>query len=105
MKKFKILVTSTSFQDSNGSHHELLAKKKWDLSFMRGPLNEIQLLEIIDKYDGIICGDDSYTKKVLKKGKTMKKKMIGGKKKKTAKAKKSKKKKSKKAKKTMKKRK
>lgn len=68
MKKFKVLVTSTSFQDSNGSHHELLAKKKWDLSFMRGPLNEIQLLEIIDKYDGIICGDDSYTQKVLKKG-------------------------------------
>ena len=35
---------------------------------MRGPLNEYELLNVIDKYEGIICGDDDYTSVVLEKG-------------------------------------
>ena len=64
----KILVTSTSFQDTPGNHHAFLKSKKCNVDFMRGPLNEYELLNIIDKYDGIICGDDDYTSEVLEKG-------------------------------------
>tara|TARA_Y100000768_G_C23942923_1_gene666074 strand:+ start:634 stop:1563 length:930 start_codon:yes stop_codon:yes gene_type:complete len=66
----KILVTSTSFQDTPGEHHNLLKSQKWDCSFLRGPLKEKNLLKIIHNYDAIICGDDDYTSKVLKKGKS-----------------------------------
>ncbi len=64
----KILVTSTSFQDTPGNHHTFLKSKKCNVDFMRGPLNEYELLNVIDKYDGIICGDDDYTSVVLEKG-------------------------------------
>ena len=68
MKRFKVLVTTTSFQDTPGSHHELLNQMNWDLEFLRGPLNESQLKDVIHKFDGIICGDDDYNSKILKKG-------------------------------------
>jgi len=35
-------------------------------------LSEAELIPIIEKYDGIICGDDSFTKKVLEKAKKLK---------------------------------
>ncbi|GAH75542.1 unnamed protein product, partial [marine sediment metagenome] len=35
-------------------------------------LSEAELVPIIEKYDGIICGDDSFTKKVLQKAKKLK---------------------------------
>lgn len=35
-------------------------------------LNENQLLEIIDRFDGVIAGDDSFTSNVLRKGKKLK---------------------------------
>lgn len=61
----KILVTSTSFQDTPGKHHELLKSKNFDLDFRRGPLSEAELLAMKWNYDGIIMGDDEYTKSVL----------------------------------------
>ena len=64
----KILVTSTSFQDTPGNHHAFLKSKKCNVDFMRGPLNEYELLNVIDKYDGLSCGDDDYTSVVLEKG-------------------------------------
>lgn len=63
----KILVTSTSFQDTPGKHHELLNSKKIEVDFLRGPLSECELLSLDWKYDGVIMGDDEYTKEVLKK--------------------------------------
>jgi len=30
-------------------------------------LEEVELLEYADKYDGVICGDDRYTRKVIKR--------------------------------------
>tara|TARA_X000000950_G_scaffold72680_1_gene90304 strand:+ start:5029 stop:5973 length:945 start_codon:yes stop_codon:yes gene_type:complete len=68
MNRFKVLVTTTSFQDSPGRHHDLLAEQDWDITFMRGPLKESELYEIIGKYDGVLCGDDEYSRKILKKG-------------------------------------
>ena len=66
--KTKILVTTTSFQDSPGEHHDLLNAQDWDIDYLRGPLKEHELSSIIHEYDGILCGDDEYTKRILKKG-------------------------------------
>ena len=68
MNKLKVLVTTTSFQDTPGKHHDLLAQQNWDLSFLRGPLKEEEIIAVIDQFDAVICGDDEYTQKVLEKG-------------------------------------
>ena len=68
MNKLKVLVTTTSFQDTPGKHHDLLAEQNWDLSFLRGPLKEEEIVAVIDQFDAVICGDDEYTQKVLEKG-------------------------------------
>ena len=68
MNKLKVLVTTTSFQDTPGKHHDLLAEQNWDLSFLRGPLKEEEIIAVIDQFDAVICGDDEYTQKVLEKG-------------------------------------
>lgn len=72
----KILLTTTSFQDTPGKHHDLLNSFNWDIDYIRGPVNESVLLPIIEKYDGIICGDDEYTRKVIKAGKEGKLKVL-----------------------------
>lgn len=64
----KILVTTTSFQDSPGEHHSLLNAQGWDIDYLRGPLKESELIDIIQNYDGILCGDDEYTRRIIKKG-------------------------------------
>ncbi len=66
--KTKILVTTTSFQDSPGEHHNLLNAQDWDIDYLRGPLKEYELLKIIHQYDGVLCGDDEYTRRVIKNG-------------------------------------
>ncbi len=72
----KVLVTSTSFQDTPGYHHDLLKKQNFSVDFLRGPINENNLFKIINKYDAIICGDDQYTERVLEEGKKNKLKYI-----------------------------
>lgn len=72
----RILLTSTSFQDTPGAHHELLNSHGFIIDMLRGPITEEELLPIIQKYDGVICGDDEYTEKVLTKGKEGKLKFI-----------------------------
>jgi len=64
----KILLTSTSFQDTPGKHHDLLNKQGFIIDTLRGPVTEEVLLPIIQNYDAVICGDDEYTKNVLEKG-------------------------------------
>ena len=75
MKK-RILITTTSFQDTPGSHHNLLNDQNFEIDYLRGPLEESILLPIIHKYDGVICGDDEYTDKVLSTGKNSKLKVL-----------------------------
>ena len=72
----KILLTTTSFQDTPGKHHELLNSQNWDIDYLRGPVEESVLLPIIHKYDGVICGDDEYTREVIKAGKEGKLKVL-----------------------------
>ncbi len=64
----KVLLTSTSFQDTPGKHQELLKAQGYELDFLRGPILEDELLPIIGNYDAVICGDDEYTEKVLQRG-------------------------------------
>ena len=72
----KILLTTTSFQDTPGKHHDLLNSQNWDIDYLRGPVEESVLLPIIHKYDGVICGDDEYTREVIKAGKQGKLKVL-----------------------------
>jgi D-3-phosphoglycerate dehydrogenase len=65
----KILLTSTSFQDTPGAHHDLLQSRNFEIDRLRGPIMEGELLPIIQNYDAVICGDDEYTRAVLTKGK------------------------------------
>ncbi|MCX7744167.1 MAG: phosphoglycerate dehydrogenase [Flavobacteriales bacterium] len=72
----KILLTSTSFQDTPGEHHALLNSNDFEVDRLRGPLKAEILKPIIHQYDGIICGDDEYTREVLLAGKQGKLKVI-----------------------------
>lgn len=63
----RILVTTTSFQDTPGQHHELLAETGWELVKARGPLSEADTLALVGDIDGYICGDDAITKTVLQR--------------------------------------
>lgn len=72
----KILLTSTSFQDSPGRHHAILEQTGFEIDRLRGPLQEDKLLEVIHRYDGIICSDDEYTEKVISIGASHRLKII-----------------------------
>ncbi len=63
----RVLVTTTSFQDTPGQHHDLLAAEGYELVRARGPLAEDEVHELVGDVDGIICGDDAFTRKVLEK--------------------------------------
>ena len=64
----KVLLTSTSFQDCEGSHKELLNQQGWDVSYLRGPLKKFEIINEIAQYDALICGDDDLDREVLEKG-------------------------------------
>lgn len=64
----KILLTSTSFQDTPGNHQQLLKEANYEITTLRGPVKEDVLLPIIADFDGVICGDDEFSRKVIKKG-------------------------------------
>jgi D-3-phosphoglycerate dehydrogenase len=63
----RILLTTTSFQDTPGGHHDLLASTGWEIIRARGPLNEADTLALVGDIDGYICGDDMITRAVLEK--------------------------------------
>ena len=60
------MLTSTSFQDTPGRHHDLLKAQGFTIDTLRGPLSADELLPVINKYDGIICGDDEVNTDVIK---------------------------------------
>ena len=67
MDKTRVLLTTTSYQDTPGRHHDLLNSQGWDVVTARGPLNEQQMLELVGDIDGFICGDDEITTRVIDK--------------------------------------
>jgi hypothetical protein len=54
--KPRILLTTTSFQDTPGPHHDALAATGWEIVQARGPLNEADTLAAVGAVDGYICG-------------------------------------------------
>ena len=63
----RILLTTTSFQDTPGEHHRLLADTGCEIVTARGPLNEADTLALVGDIDAYICGDDAITRTVLEK--------------------------------------
>lgn len=63
----KVLITTTSFQDTPGAHQDLLQSCGWKISYARGPLSEDQIFELVGEFDGIICGDDVISRRVIEK--------------------------------------
>jgi D-3-phosphoglycerate dehydrogenase len=63
----RILITTTSFQDTPGRHHEILARGGFEIERARGPLSEPEILKLVGSHDGIVCGDDAFTRPVLAK--------------------------------------
>jgi len=64
----KILLTTTSYQDTPGPHHELLESSGHDIVRARGPLDEARMLDLIKEqgpFDATINGDDAFTAKVI----------------------------------------
>jgi len=65
--KPRILLTTTSFQDTPGGHHDALAATGWEVVTARGPLSEADTLAAVGEVDGYICGADAITRAVLEK--------------------------------------
>jgi len=64
----KILLTTCSYQDTPGPHHELMQSQGWDITRERGPLSEARMLELAgQQFDAFLCGDDAITREVLEK--------------------------------------
>ena len=64
----KLLLTTTSFQDTPGPHHDLLKGSGHEIVTARGPLSEEQMLQLIAAhggFDGLLNGDDRITAKVI----------------------------------------
>lgn len=63
----RVLLTTTSFQDTPGVHHDLLAAAGFEIVRERGPLPESRMLELAGGFDAYLCGDDAMTRAVIEK--------------------------------------
>ena len=63
----KILLTTTSYQDTPGPHHELLESTGAEIVRERGPLPESRMLELAGEFDAFLSGDDEITQAVIDK--------------------------------------
>jgi D-3-phosphoglycerate dehydrogenase / 2-oxoglutarate reductase len=64
----RILLTTTSFQDTPGAHHDVLKKSGFEVVTARGPLPENQIFDLVKSgggFDGLLNGDDQITAKVI----------------------------------------
>ncbi|MEG4857836.1 phosphoglycerate dehydrogenase [Microcoleus sp. K1-B6] len=70
----KVLVTCPHLQKTIDLYRDKLAEKGIELEVppVVQQLSEAELLEIIDRFDGVIAGDDPFTGQVLEKGKRLK---------------------------------
>ncbi|HTQ30057.1 MAG TPA: phosphoglycerate dehydrogenase [Opitutaceae bacterium] len=63
----RVLLTTTSFQDTPGAHHQLLESAGFEIVRERGPLPEARMLELAGQFDAFLCGDDAITRAVITK--------------------------------------
>lgn len=73
-KKINILITWRLLIENLNKYKFIFKKNgiRFDVIKCDQHLKENKLIDIIHKYDGIICGDDELTKKVLKRAKRLK---------------------------------
>jgi len=65
---YSVLVSTSSFIDTPGSHVAKLLDSGFEIVKARGPLNEEQLLSYIGdgtKFDAFVCGEDDFNARVL----------------------------------------
>lgn len=63
----RILLTTTSYQDTPGPHHTLLESQGFEIVRERGPLPESAMLDLAGEFDAFLCGDDAITRAVIEK--------------------------------------
>ncbi len=63
----RVLLTTTSFQDTPGIHHDMLTATGFEIVRERGPLPESRMLELAGQFDAYLCGDDAMTRAVMEK--------------------------------------
>lgn len=63
----RVLLTTTSFQDTPGTHQDLLNSQDWEVIRARGPLSEAEMLDLASDFDAFLCGDDAITSSVIDK--------------------------------------
>ena len=63
----RVLLTTTSFQDTPGTHQNLLNSQDWEVVLARGPLSEAEMLDLSGDFDAFLCGDDAITQAVIDK--------------------------------------
>lgn len=61
----RILLSTTSYQDTPGPHHALLEAQGFEIVRARGPLPESAMLELGGEFDAFLCGDDAITREVI----------------------------------------
>lgn len=64
----RVLLTTTSYQDTPGRHHDMLVASGLEVVRARGPLTEDQLLDVIQRegpFDATLNGDDAFTARVI----------------------------------------
>jgi phosphoglycerate dehydrogenase-like enzyme len=61
----RVLLSTTSFQDTPGVHHDMLAASGFEIVRERGPLSEARMLELAGQFDAYLCGDDALTRTVI----------------------------------------
>ena len=72
--KWNVMITCSQLQQTINLYRALFAEHgiEIELPHVVQKLSESQLLEIIDRFDGVIAGDDEFTARVLEKGKRLK---------------------------------
>jgi D-3-phosphoglycerate dehydrogenase / 2-oxoglutarate reductase len=63
----RILLTTTSYQDTPGKHHDVLKASGFEVVRARGPLSEQQIFDLVKggDFDGLLNGDDIITARVI----------------------------------------
>jgi len=71
--KRRVLITCTQLQQDIEHYRDLFAQHgiEIELPSLAQQLGESELLEIIDRFDGVIAGDDEFTARVLEEGKRL----------------------------------
>ena len=72
--KWRVLITCPQLQQTIDGYRDVFAELdiEIELPHVEQQLGESDLLDIIDRFDGVIAGDDKFTARVLEKGKRLK---------------------------------